>query len=342
MNLSSGEREPHGEELSELDIEQARFECVAGFNHLFQEAGYEHQEAEPLVPANDPTILFTNSAVGAMKRYMTGDVPVPETGIYLDQPCIRTQTLLETAGDSYFTTEFMLYFHMLGAYVGPDEYPELCRLTTSLLTDVYHVSPDKVSVLFDQAHDTLMEPWSDSIEKTGFNSQPNTFGEDFYNWQFGIPGVSGKGITLTVERDNNFGPAYVGNVIEMYRDGEVVGYGLGIGLETLLSSLHNLKKPIQSSGISSIVPFDDGPKTAFADLLQLTTAVYHNDIRPGRNGRNHIAKTALIKLSRAVDTTYTSMHECKQLIDQFETLEFGSTTGISDQIVLDLKTIPYK
>jgi len=79
--------------------------------NFFKSTPKNHKEISPapLVPADDPTTLFTSSGMQQLIPYLTGD-PNPEgKRLVNSQPCLRLEDIDEV-GDNRHTT----FFEMLG------------------------------------------------------------------------------------------------------------------------------------------------------------------------------------------------------------------------------------
>src|SRR5438876_8316586 len=118
----------------------------------------------PLVPANDPTLLFTNSGMVQFKDVFLGK----ETRSYVRaadvQRCLRAggkHNDLENVG---YTARHHTFFEMLGNWSFGDYFKrEAIRFAWELLTGVYKVPPERLLVTVYQTDDEAYDAWISDI-----------------------------------------------------------------------------------------------------------------------------------------------------------------------------------
>jgi alanyl-tRNA synthetase len=122
----------------------------------------EHQivESSPLVPQNDPTLLFTNAGMVQFKDYFTGaDVP-PYPRAATSQKCIRAggkHNDLENVG---YTARHHTFFEMLGNFSFGDYFKEQAiHHAWTLITKEYGLNPDKLLVTVYHEDDEAASLW---------------------------------------------------------------------------------------------------------------------------------------------------------------------------------------
>lgn len=90
------------------------------FLDFFKEKGHTIEPSAPLVPNNDPTILWINSGVATMKKYFDGSVIPDNPRMANAQKSIRTNDI-ENVGK---TARHHTFFEMLGNFSIGDYFKE--------------------------------------------------------------------------------------------------------------------------------------------------------------------------------------------------------------------------
>ena len=60
------------------------------FLSFYEERGHLRMPAASLIPANDPTLLLTNSGMAQFKQYFSGELEPPRTRITSPSPASRS------------------------------------------------------------------------------------------------------------------------------------------------------------------------------------------------------------------------------------------------------------
>jgi alanyl-tRNA synthetase len=128
------------------------------FLKFFESQGHTIVRASSLVPANDPTLLFTNSGMVQFKDVFTGREKRPYTRATTAQKSLRAggkHNDLENVG---YTARHHTFFEMLGNFSFGDYFKrDAIRYAWTLLTEVYKLPKDKlwttVYINDDEAYD---------------------------------------------------------------------------------------------------------------------------------------------------------------------------------------------
>ena len=84
-------------------------EIRSQFLEYFQENGHTIVPSSPLIPGNDPTLLFTNAGMVQFKDVFTGEDVRPYNRATTSQRCVRLVAnimILRTSGTPQDTTHF--------------------------------------------------------------------------------------------------------------------------------------------------------------------------------------------------------------------------------------------
>jgi alanyl-tRNA synthetase len=94
------------------------------FTDFFVSKGHAHVASSPLVPQNDPTLMFANSGMVQFKNVFTGVEKRPYTRATTSQKCVRAggkHNDLENVG---YTARHLTFFEMLGNFSFGDYFKE--------------------------------------------------------------------------------------------------------------------------------------------------------------------------------------------------------------------------
>jgi alanyl-tRNA synthetase len=119
----------------------------ATFLDFFAKNGHEIVESSPLVPRNDPTLLFTNAGMVQFKNVFTGVENRPCSRAVTSQKCVRAggkHNDLENVG---YTARHHTFFEMLGNFSFGDYFKEFAiECAWNLMTKEYGLAKDKLLV----------------------------------------------------------------------------------------------------------------------------------------------------------------------------------------------------
>ncbi|MBN2496648.1 MAG: alanine--tRNA ligase [Deltaproteobacteria bacterium] len=117
------------------------------FLRYFEKHGHRRQSSYPLVPPNDPTLLFTNAGMVQFKDVFTGEEKRDFTRATSSQKCVRAggkHNDLENVG---FTARHHTFFEMLGNFSFGDYFKkDAIRFGWEFLVDEMGLPPDKLWV----------------------------------------------------------------------------------------------------------------------------------------------------------------------------------------------------
>jgi alanyl-tRNA synthetase len=134
------------------------------FIDFFVSKGHTHVPSSSLVPANDPTLLFTNSGMVQFKDVFLGQDRRPYNRATTSQRCVRAggkHNDLENVG---YTARHHTFFEMLGNFSFGDYFKrDAIRYAWELLTDVYGLRKEKLWVTVYIDDDEAYNVWRDDI-----------------------------------------------------------------------------------------------------------------------------------------------------------------------------------
>lgn len=134
------------------------------FLSFFESKGHQIVSSSPLVPGNDPTLLFTNAGMVQFKDVFTGKDSRPYGRATTSQRCVRAggkHNDLENVG---YTARHHTFFEMLGNFSFGDYFKrEAIQYAWELLTVVYKLPAEKLWITVYQEDDEAYDIWAKEI-----------------------------------------------------------------------------------------------------------------------------------------------------------------------------------
>ncbi|WP_374304367.1 alanine--tRNA ligase [Ferrovibrio sp.] len=138
---------------SASDIRQA-------FLDYFAKAGHQVVDSSPLVPRNDPTLMFTNAGMVQFKNVFTGQEKRPYTRAATSQKCVRAGGKHNDLDNVGYTARHHTFFEMLGNFSFGDYFKEeAIPFAWNLITREYGLPKDKLWVTVYHDDDQAFNIW---------------------------------------------------------------------------------------------------------------------------------------------------------------------------------------
>ena len=117
----------------------------SAFLGYFAREGHEVVPSSPLVPRNDPTLMFTNAGMVQFKNVFTGLEKRPYVRAVTAQKCVRAGGKHNDLDNVGYTARHHTFFEMLGNFSFGDYFKERAiELAWRLITKEYGVPADKL------------------------------------------------------------------------------------------------------------------------------------------------------------------------------------------------------
>jgi alanyl-tRNA synthetase len=304
-------------------------ELRASFLDFFAARGHQVVPSSPLVPANDPTLLFTNAGMVQFKDVFLGRDKRPYSRAASTQRCVRAggkHNDLENVG---YTARHHTFFEMLGNFSFGDYFKrDAIRFAWEYLIGVLAIPPERLWVTVFRDDDEAAAIWLDEIgvdptrfsrcgEKDNFWSMGDTgpcgpCSEIFYDHGPGVPG----GPPGSPEED---GDRYIEiwNLVFMQYDRDAEGrlnplprpsVDTGMGLERLaavMQGVHSnyeidlfvnlIDAAAQATGASDR---DSKSLRVIADHIRSAAFLVVDGITPGNEGRGYVLRRLIRRAIR--------------------------------------------
>ena len=169
---------------------------------FFKSKGHHVEPGSSLIPKNDPTLLWINAGVAALKKYFDGSEIPPSRRITNAQKSIRTNDI-ENVGDATHLT----FFEMLGNFsIGDYFRKEVIPWAVELLTSEQWFAFPKEKLYMTYHPDDLetKKCWMDAgIDESHLIKKEDNF------WEIG-EGPCGPDTEVHFDRGEKFDPEHIG------------------------------------------------------------------------------------------------------------------------------------
>jgi len=300
------------------------------FLDFFKSKNHRIVSSSPVVPFDDPTLLFTNAGMNQFKDIFLGKGKRDYTRATDTQKCIRVSgkhnDLEEVGHDTYHHT----FFEMLGNWSFGDYYKEeAIKWAWELLTDVWKLPKERLWATVYRTDDEAFEIWKNTTDIKP--SHILRFDEKDNFWEMGETGPCGPCSEIHINLSDDFdNPKYVNagdpKCIEIWnlvfiqynRDENGTLHNLpakhvdtGMGFERVCAVLQkknsnydtDVFQPIINaiSEISKIPYKDEEHQIAMrviADHIRTLTFAIADGAVPGNEGRGYVLRRILRRAAR--------------------------------------------
>jgi len=135
-------------------------EIRSAFLNYFAKNGHEIVPSSPLVPRNDPTLMFTNAGMVQFKNVFTGLEKRPYVRATTSQKCVRAGGKHNDLDNVGYTARHHTFFEMLGNFSFGDYFKDRAiELAWNLVTKEYGLAKDRLLVTVYAEDDEAFGLW---------------------------------------------------------------------------------------------------------------------------------------------------------------------------------------
>ena len=135
-------------------------EIRSAFLDYFAKNGHEVVASSPLVPRNDPTLMFTNAGMVQFKNVFTGAEKRPYSRAATAQKCVRAGGKHNDLDNVGYTARHHTFFEMLGNFSFGDYFKaQAIELAWNLITKEFDLPKDKLLVTVYHTDDEAADLW---------------------------------------------------------------------------------------------------------------------------------------------------------------------------------------
>ncbi|MBB3391847.1 alanyl-tRNA synthetase [Rhizobium sp. BK275] len=172
------------------------------FLDYFKKNGHEIVPSSPLVPRNDPTLMFTNAGMVQFKNVFTGLEKRPYSTATTSQKCVRAGGKHNDLDNVGYTARHLTFFEMLGNFSFGDYFKEnAIELAWKLVTEGFDLPKSRLLVTVYSEDEEAASLWK---KIAGFSDDkiiriPTS--DNF--WQMGDTGPCGPCSEIFIDQGEN-------------------------------------------------------------------------------------------------------------------------------------------
>jgi alanyl-tRNA synthetase len=303
----------------------------ATFLDSFARHGHTVVESSPLVPRNDPTLLFTNAGMVQFKNVFTGQERRPYSRAATSQKCVRAGGKHNDLDNVGYTARHHTFFEMLGNFSFGDYFKPLAiELAWNLITREYGLPREKLLVTVfaedDDAaslwqriaglpeHRIIRIPTADNFWRMGDTGPCGPCSEIFYDHGDHIPG----GPPGSADQDGDRFIEIWNLVFMQYEEGPPgtrvplprPSIDTGMGLERLAAVLQGVHDNYDTDTFRALITASaeatgvapDGEfrisHRVVADHLRSTSFLIADGVLPSNEGRGYVLRRIMRRAMR--------------------------------------------
>ncbi|MCK0138859.1 alanine--tRNA ligase [Aliiroseovarius sp. F47248L] len=300
------------------------------FLKYFEDNGHTVVDSSPLVPRNDPTLMFVNSGMVQFKNLFTGIETRDYTRATTAQKCVRAGGKHNDLDNVGYTARHHTFFEMLGNFSFGDYFKDdAIPFAWNLITKEFGINPERLLTTIYHTDDEAFEIW----KKVGVPEDRIIRIDTADNfWQMGPTGPCGPCTEIFYDHGDHIwgGPPgsaeedgdrfiEIWNVVfmqnEQFEDGSMKALDMqsidtGMGLErigALLQGSHDnydtdlFKALIEASAhVTNVDPYGDQNvhHRVIADHLRSTSFLMADGVMPSNEGRGYVLRRIMRRAMR--------------------------------------------
>jgi len=313
--------------------------------NFFKKHNHSIIPSAPLIPENDPSVLFTTAGMQPLVPYLLGEKHPAGTRIADYQKCLRTNDIDEVGDNRHLT-----FFEMLGNWSLGDYFKEeAIKMSYEFLTKELNINPDKISVTcFMGDEDAPRDEVAESVWKeVGIpESRIYFYGKDDNWWIAGDEGPCGPDTEMFYDTgkkpcsDECQPSCGCGKYVEIWnnvfmefyksKDGKITklqqqNVDTGLGLERMTMLLQGKETPFDTELFSGVMDklkelakIDNiESRRIVAEHLRASIMIISDGGRPSNIDRGYVLRKLIRRMTRHLNKLQIDLNELETLIDLY-------------------------
>ena len=302
-----------------------------GFLEYFEKNGHARVPSAPLVPQNDPTLMFVNAGMVQFKNVFTGLETRPYSTAASSQKCVRAGGKHNDLDNVGYTARHHTFFEMLGNFSFGDYFKDRAiDLAWNLLTKEWGLSADRLTATVYHTDDEAFDLWKkisslpesriiriptkDNFWAMGDDGPCGPCSEIFYdhgeNIPGGPPGSADEDGDRFVEIWNLVFMQYEQSANEIVSELPKKSIDTGMGLERIVAVLQGVTDNYDTDTFKALIEASEeltrtkaeGERKAshrvIADHLRASGFLVADGVLPANEGRGYVLRRIMRRAMR--------------------------------------------
>ncbi|HKC02359.1 MAG TPA: alanine--tRNA ligase [Sphingomicrobium sp.] len=301
-----------------------------GFLEFFEKNGHARVPSAPLVPHNDPTLMFVNAGMVPFKNVFTGLESRPYSQATSSQKCVRAGGKHNDLDNVGYTARHHTFFEMLGNFSFGDYFKDRAiELAWNLLTKEWGLSPDRLTATVYHTDDEAFDLWKkiSGLPESGIIRIPTK--DNF--WSMGDDGPAGPCSEIFYDHGDHIpgGPpgspdedgdrfVEIWNLVFMQYEqvaGEIVSelpeksIDTGMGLERIAAVLQGVHDNYETDTFKALIEASESLTSnnsadmqashrIIADHLRTSGFLVADGVLPANEGRGYVLRRIMRRAMR--------------------------------------------
>lgn len=302
------------------------------FLEFFRDKEHEIVSSSPVVPHDDPTLMFANAGMNQFKGVFTGQEKRPYERATTTQKCIRAGGKHNDLDAVGYTARHLTFFEMLGNFSFGNYFKsEACAWAWDLVTNGFGLDPDRLWVTVFHEDDQARAIWRDEVGVAA--DRIVGLGEKDNYWSMGDVGPCGPCSEIFFDQGPaaSCGPECALGVcdcdrwlefwnlvfmqFEQREDGSKIelpspSIDTGMGLERIALILQGKQSVFETDALAALIeeiarltgcpakPGEETPHRVIADHVRSLTFAIADGAYPSNEGRGYVLRRILRRAAR--------------------------------------------
>ncbi|MEX0594848.1 MAG: alanine--tRNA ligase [Patescibacteria group bacterium] len=280
-------------------------ELRKSFTNFFQQKKYALVPPAPIVPDNDPSVLFTTAGMQQFKPFYSQPELIKNHAVVSVQPVVRTTDIVEVGDATHLTMFEMLGNFRFGLHDSYKMKEQAIDEAWEFVSEHLNVAKNRIHVtVFEGDKDTPADLESEKIWQKHGVKVVKAGREDNFWGPTGDQGPCGPNTEIYIdgiEVWNLVFNQYYCSDDQQYTQLEFVGLDTGSGLARLSTVLQGKKSVWEiapySDWIGAIDEQDQYESKVIADHLKAVIFLVSAGVTPGNKGRDYVLRRLIRKVA---------------------------------------------